>query len=280
MWTTTSPSSTRTSYYTPQQHKQVQLEWISYFQFSIPEASRYWRHLVLLLIPDDDNHEYNTLCHRQLHVCSFWHSVATLQKKIQSNLSNALKQLEQQQQQSKQSIENYKELKLLLQFGLYRTGQRTLQDLDNAIHETDQLKNCRIKYYARNIKILLLNSRGSYYNEDARKWELAIRDFNMTIELDPTYAIGYNNRGNSYANIPDLVAAIKDYNVAISIVPDYLDAIYNRSLKLEECSSYIQSFKDAVELKRIFQGYDYDYTRQYDDTIAAVMKGSQDRLFT
>ena len=41
------------------------------------------------------------------------------------------------------------------------------------------------------------NERGNAYHEEG-EYDLAIKDYNKAIELDPNYHAAYNSRGNAY----------------------------------------------------------------------------------
>jgi tetratricopeptide (TPR) repeat protein len=62
----------------------------------------------------------------------------------------------------------------------------------------------------------------------------AIADLNKTIEIDPNYAPGYNNRGEVYRLMGDRKRAIADYRKALQIdptLPDPKESLANLGAK-------------------------------------------------
>ena len=58
----------------------------------------------------------------------------------------------------------------------------------------------------------------------------AIVDFTKAIELNPDYAIAYNNRGVAYYLKKEYESAIVDFTKAIELNPDYAIAYNNRGM--------------------------------------------------
>ncbi len=86
-----------------------------------------------------------------------------------------------------------------------------------------------IKSDADNPKVLAIayNNRGNAFSKEGQ-YELAIQDYDKSINLDPGYAKPLNNRGVAYQKQGDLDRAIQDFNAAINIDPNYADAFFNR----------------------------------------------------
>jgi tetratricopeptide (TPR) repeat protein len=61
----------------------------------------------------------------------------------------------------------------------------------------------------------------------------ALADLNKAIELDPTNAVAYNNRGSLFDDIREFQLALKDLNTAIELSPEYGNAYYNRGVIFE-----------------------------------------------
>lgn len=98
---------------------------------------------------------------------------------------------------------------------------------------------------------LILNCRGlCYYYTD--RLELAIKDFERVIKLDPANAFAYNNRGSCRYNNQDIAAASavdlrlaeKDFNQAIALKPDFQLALRNRGVIRYYMDSLRTSFDD------------------------------------
>ena len=85
-----------------------------------------------------------------------------------------------------------------------------------------------IEYYTQAIQ-LNPSHAPSYYNRgnacrQIGEVELAIADYTKAIELKPDLAEAYNNRGNAYYNRGEYEQAIIDYNHAIDLNPNYTNA--------------------------------------------------------
>ena len=81
----------------------------------------------------------------------------------------------------------------------------------------------------------------------------ALDDYNRAIELDPTCAPAYSNRGNAYRDLGKDLRALDDYNRAIELDPTYVRAYYNRALVYDDRQQYQRAFRDyykALELSR------------------------------
>ncbi|MDE0397841.1 MAG: tetratricopeptide repeat protein [Candidatus Poribacteria bacterium] len=94
------------------------------------------------------------------------------------------------------------------------------------------------------------NNRGIDYRKDA-KLDLAIKDFDKAIELNPEFAEAYNNRGNAYDNKGDFDKAIVNFNTAIKFKSDFVEAYVNRGVaygKRDEFNKAINDFTTAIDL--------------------------------
>jgi len=109
----------------------------------------------------------------------------------------------------------------------------------------------------------------------------AIKDYTKAIELDPKYAISYNNRGNAKGLLRDYDEAIQDYTRAIELNPENVATYNNRGrakIFLIDYHGAIQDYDKAIELdpkyaisynnrgnaKRLLGDYDeaiQDYTK-------------------
>lgn len=87
------------------------------------------------------------------------------------------------------------------------------------------------------------NNRGVVYL-DQKRYALAVKDFDVAITYDSTFASAYNNRGNALSMLSRFAEAMPDYNKAILLKPDYARAYYNRSLTYANMGQYQQAYKD------------------------------------
>lgn len=89
------------------------------------------------------------------------------------------------------------------------------------------------------------NNRGVAYF-DQKRYELAVKDYNMALNYDPKYASAYNNRGNALAMLGRFKEALPDFTQAVTLKPDYGQGYYNRSLTYANLGMYEQAYKDLV----------------------------------
>ncbi len=88
--------------------------------------------------------------------------------------------------------------------------------------------------------IYFYRASAHYYNE---KYEQAISDFNMAIDLNPSNALAYLGRGFAYYEIGYYRQTISDITVAIDLDPNIEGAYYGRALAYAN----IDEFDLAVE---------------------------------
>ena len=55
---------------------------------------------------------------------------------------------------------------------------------------------------------------------DLRQYELAIKDYDKAIEINPKYVEAYNNRGTAKCLLGQFESAIKDYNSSLALNPN------------------------------------------------------------
>jgi protein O-mannosyl-transferase len=94
------------------------------------------------------------------------------------------------------------------------------------------------------------NNRGATHNKKGQP-DLAIQDFNKAIALDPGYASAYNNLGTVYNNSGQSDLAIRDFDKAIELDPKDASAFNNRGAAYNnkgQPDQAIQNFNKAIEL--------------------------------
>ena len=97
---------------------------------------------------------------------------------------------------------------------------------------------------------------GAYNNRGSAKgalgqYDAAIADLDRAIELNPAFATAYNNRGNAKNNLRQYDAAIADLDRAIGLNPTLAGAYYNRGIaknNLGQDEAAIADYDRAIEL--------------------------------
>jgi len=117
-----------------------------------------------------------------------------------------------------------------------------------------QIRGCSelIKSEGDNTQVLAIayNNRGNAYTSQGQ-YDLAIQDYDKSINLDPTYAKPLNNRGVAYRRKGELELAIKDFDAAIKLDPNYIDALINRAEIREQQSDHSGALKDLDEAVKL-----------------------------
>ena len=93
------------------------------------------------------------------------------------------------------------------------------------------------------------NNRGSAYN-DLKQYDKAIVDYTKAIQLDPNYAVAYNNRGNAYYFLEHYDKAIADYTKAIDIEPSVL-RYNNRANAYDKIGKHAKAEADRAKAREL-----------------------------
>ena len=127
-----------------------------------------------------------------------------------------------------------------------------------------QIKGCTALIDSpRETKLILAiahNNRGDAY-ATKRDYDRAIQDYDLSINLNPTFSKPFNNRGVAYQKKGDYDRAIKDFGEAIKLSPDYARAFANRA----ETHQQRHDYRSAVR--------DYDSAIRLDPSLEAVWNG-------
>ncbi len=131
-------------------------------------------------------------------------------------------------------------------------------DLCNGVDRSSpepQINGCTALIDAGNQTTRLLaiahNNRGNAYFKKG-DYDRAIKDYDMAIELLPSYARPLNNRGLAYQKKGDYDRAIKDFDETIKLSPNYARAFANRADTYEKKSDYERAahdYDDAIRLE-------------------------------
>ena len=87
---------------------------------------------------------------------------------------------------------------------------------------------------------LLSNIRGACYTA-LGKFDLAIKSYNTSIELNPEYADAFYNLGNTYKEVNQLKDAIKAYKKTLAIDSNYITANFNLAVTLHEMNEFYEA---------------------------------------
>jgi spermidine synthase len=94
--------------------------------------------------------------------------------------------------------------------------------------------------------------KGTIYGMHGQ-YQQAIINFSKAIELNPNYAMAYNNRGYAYNRLGHYQLAIKDFNKVISLKSDYANAYNNRGISYTSLGQYMRAIEDYNEAIRLNQ---------------------------
>ena len=137
-----------------------------------------------------------------------------------------------------------------------------LQDYSNAEQDLNSALNldpdnwaiwfCRAQVRARRIEMFKadqeLETRQGRQNMPATSsdagYQDVIRDLSRVVDMEPSFAFGWYNRGTYYAMTNDLHAALMDLNRAIELDETLAEAWYNRGLVLVFLNRMDEAFRD------------------------------------
>ena len=82
-----------------------------------------------------------------------------------------------------------------------------------------------------------------------RQFPTAIECFTKTIELDPKYIYGYNNKGVCYYSMNEYNKAIEQFNLALQLNENDADAMRNKNCALTALDKLKTSKKSLNQMK-------------------------------
>ncbi len=117
-----------------------------------------------------------------------------------------------------------------------------------------QIKGCTAIIDSENETALVLaiahNNRGDAYATKG-DFDLAIKDYNSAIKLNPNFSKPFNNRGVAFQKKGDYERALKDFDEAIRLSPDYARAFANRAETNQKRRDYQQAARDYDDAIRL-----------------------------
>ena len=76
-----------------------------------------------------------------------------------------------------------------------------------------------------------------------KKYDEAISNFNISLNLNPSFANTYNNKGIALSEKQNFSDAIFNYDKAIKLKKDYIDAYINKGVALNKLKNYKEAIK-------------------------------------
>ena len=142
-----------------------------------------------------------------------------------------------------------------LDFALLQDFSNAESDLDKAIlvnQDNWAVWFCRAQVRTRSIQVRRAEQEMDLQNggQDLREraadpgYQFVVRDLSRSIELEPSFAFAYYNRGTIYAMTNDLHAALMDFDKAIGLDETLAEAWYNRGLVLVLLNRMDDAFRD------------------------------------
>ena len=142
-----------------------------------------------------------------------------------------------------------------IDFALLQDFTNAEEDLNSAISinpDNWAVWFCRAQVRARSIQIkraeqeldLQHNNPGLRENAVDPGYQFVVRDLTCAIDLEPSFAFAYYNRGTFYALVNDLHAALIDFDKAIELDETLAEAWYNRGLVLVLLNRMDDAFRD------------------------------------
>jgi len=88
----------------------------------------------------------------------------------------------------------------------------------------------------------------AYNNMQMKRWDAAIADYNLLVETEPAFTIGYYNRGFAQLQLENHGSALRDFTSALKVDPNYAQALEQRAALYLKQDNYAAAREDAAEL--------------------------------
>ena len=137
-----------------------------------------------------------------------------------------------------------------IDFALLQDFTNAESDIDNAISinpDNWALWFCRAQVRSRSIQVKRAEQEQDSQQKESSSdigYQFVIRDLTRAIELEPSFAYAYYNRGTFYAMTNDMHAALMDFDKAIELDETLAEAWYNRGLVLVLLNRMDDAFRD------------------------------------
>lgn len=137
-----------------------------------------------------------------------------------------------------------------IDFALLQDFTNAESDIDSAISinpDNWALWFCRAQVRSRSIQVKRAEQEQDSQQKESSSdigYQFVIRDLTRAIELEPSFAYAYYNRGTFYAMTNDMHAALMDFDKAIELDETLAEAWYNRGLVLVLLNRMDDAFRD------------------------------------
>jgi tetratricopeptide (TPR) repeat protein len=122
--------------------------------------------------------------------------------------------------------------------------------LNKVWKNSETLFSNAIKIHPNKAEVAYKN-RGNHYARVLGEYELAIKDYNKCLEINPLNAAVLSNRGNVYGLLKDYKSSIRDYTLALKIENNNLEARINRGITYTLNQEYNNAIADFEFAKTI-----------------------------
>ncbi len=137
-----------------------------------------------------------------------------------------------------------------VQYELHYHLGSTYSQLQNFVQARKHYRLATEQPISPGFKLGAYNNWGSLLKDQGNLMD-AKELFQKTIELEPTFAMGYLNLGMTLKAMGDLAGAIAHYQRAIELNPTYADAYQNLGvvlLKVGNVPQSLEAFRRAINL--------------------------------
>ena len=167
----------------------------------------------------------------------------------------------------------------IILFLLFSCSKKWADNIAEKGHSQEMINNYEeaLKIYNKGIKrnkrsALLFWRRGKIYHRKGN-YDLAIKDYSKSIEIDSLFNTGYAfwDRANSKENLKDIEGALEDYDKAISINPKKSNFLSYRGIlkyRLEDYEGSLRDLDSAVK----YGGNNYYLARSYRSTLRFILE--------
>ncbi|MGE5634784.1 MAG: tetratricopeptide repeat protein [Deltaproteobacteria bacterium] len=109
----------------------------------------------------------------------------------------------------------------------------------------------------------LIPTAEEYFNEGRKQsqkanYTEAIEYYDKAIELDPSFALAYEDKGTALVNLKNYTKAIEYYDKAIELDPSFALAYYNKDLppleNLDRIRQAISTYRQALSINPSYKG--------------------------